>query len=299
MPGVHDQLFKELCIAFPADVVSLMMPDIASRIDLSQLRFESPECFIDSRHGLRRFPDLVGETSDLLTGDSALIHLELEYRFRTATEKRLLSYNRVVSLLSGLIVHTGVLYVRGGPAGRLLNKCEEESLGRKPTVFSYDSLGLSRASARDYLRSPWPLAWALASLMLPGSIGSRAELALACLQRIATARDLDDHRRLLLLNCVRTYVKSNKAVSEEYEKLLRMPAHQETQEMMMTWMDEIKAEGQQAGMQNLLLRQLTQRFGPLPSRIQHRIDGTKSVKKLQRLADQVLRVQSLQELVWD
>ena len=225
MPGVHDQLFKELCIAFPGDIVPLMMPDIAARIDLSQLRFESPECFVDTRHSLRRFPDLVGETRDLLTGEPALLHLELEYRFRSATEKRLLDYNRVLSLLSGLIVHTGVLYVRGGPAGHQLNEYKEESMGREPTVFTYDSLALSRASARDYLTSPLPLAWALASLMLPGSIGSRAELAVACLPRIGKAPNLDDQRRILLLNCVRTYVKSNKAVAREYEKLLGSPAH--------------------------------------------------------------------------
>ena len=81
--------------------------------------------------------------------------------------------------------------------------------------------------------------------------------------------------------------------------------------MMMTWMDEIKAEGQkegqrkgmrkgvQKGMQNLLMHQLTQRFGPLPTRVRQRIIDTKSVKKLQELADQILCVQSLQELVWD
>lgn len=123
------------------------MPDIARRIDLTRLRFDSPECFIDSRNGRRRFPDLVGETSDPLDNDEpACLHLEVEFRFRNATAPRLLDYNRVLSLLYGVTVHTGVLYVHGGPLGWELVELTEESLGRRPTVFTYDSLGLSRAS---------------------------------------------------------------------------------------------------------------------------------------------------------
>lgn len=81
--------------------------------------------------------------------------------------------------------------------------------------------------------------------------------------------------------------------------------------MMMTWVDEIKAEGreeglkkglekgQYKGMQELVVRLLTQRFGPLPARIKRRITATRSVQKLQSLADQVLRIRSLQELAFE
>lgn len=140
MRGVHDQLFKELSMAFPSETVALIMPDLAKRIVLGGVRFDSPECFIDSLRGWRRFPDLVAEVRDSSPPqEPALIHLEIEYRFRSATPHRLHEYNRVLSLLNPYTVHTRVLYVRGGEAGWKYNVHRETSLGREPTVFRYDT----------------------------------------------------------------------------------------------------------------------------------------------------------------
>jgi hypothetical protein len=55
MRGIYDQLVKELAIAFPSDFLTLMMPEIARRTDLSKVVFESnPELFLDTPRGRGR-----------------------------------------------------------------------------------------------------------------------------------------------------------------------------------------------------------------------------------------------------
>lgn len=66
--------------------------------------------------------------------------------------------------------------------------------------------------------------------------------------------------------------------------------------MMMTWLDEAKAEGRKEGQKDLIVQLLTERFGPLPSQIRRRIAAIRSVHRLRELATQVVQVRSLQEL---
>lgn len=177
--------------------------------------------------------------------------------------------------------------------------------------FRYHSLGLSRANGRDYLKRPEPLAWAFAVLMRPTGFGSRARLAIACLRRIVEARGLDDERRFKLLNFVRTYVKLDDKVAPEYEALLRRAQNQEVREMVMTWADEIKAEGRQEGhqegeakgrqegvakLQNVVMDLISQRFGRLSERTRRQIAAVTSLDELAELAKNVLKVHSPEEL---
>ena len=71
--------------------------------------------------------------------------------------------------------------------------------------FSYLAFGLSRSEAPAYLARPEPLAWGLAGLMKPGS-RSAARHKLACLTPITNAT-LTDRQRVLLINCIETYVE--------------------------------------------------------------------------------------------
>jgi hypothetical protein len=52
MPVGHDQLWKELIQTFPADFVTLTMPDVAARIDLTSVAFRAEELFLDSPKAL-------------------------------------------------------------------------------------------------------------------------------------------------------------------------------------------------------------------------------------------------------
>ncbi|MCP4592785.1 MAG: DUF4351 domain-containing protein [bacterium] len=62
--------------------------------------------------------------------------------------------------------------------------------------------------------------------------------------------------------------------------------------MMMTWAERIEAKG----VRDLVLHLLSQRFGSLPASIKRRIEAISSVQELTRLAESVLKVDSLEEL---
>ncbi|MCP4664210.1 MAG: DUF4351 domain-containing protein, partial [bacterium] len=154
----------------------------------------------------------------------------------------------------------------------------------------------------------------------PGSLESRRDLGLACLHRIAAVRDLDEARRFRLFNCVATYIELDTRATEEYETLLRQSENLEVQEMMMTWAQRMEARGRDAGHKegrregrregrkegreeglrqgvlDLVLRLLSQRFGSLPASIKRRIEAISSAQELMRLAETVLKVDSLEEL---
>ena len=191
-------------------------------------------------------------------------HLEIEYEYRSRSVVRFRDYNHVLTLDSRLDVHTGVVYLNGGPIGLTSEAYSRRSFGRVPCTFRYHSLGISQVLARQYLARPEPLAWALAVLARPKGLGSRADLALACLRRIQHEKKLDESRRFKLLNFVHTYAKLDADAGPEYWDLLRTAENQEVQEMLVTWADEMKAEGRQEGiekMRDVVMDVMTQRFG--------------------------------------
>jgi len=71
----------------------------------------------------------------------------------------------------------------------------------------------------------------------------------------------------------------------------------------MTWSEKMKAEGRKEGvqegvrsLQQVLLHQLEQRFGPLSERVYRQVEAIDSLRRLTRLAERVLTVGSLREL---
>lgn len=313
MPVGHDQLWKELIQTFPADFVTLTMPDVASRIDLASVVFRAEELFLDSPRGRSVRLDLVAPIRGR-SGSSewGVLHTEVQLRYRASLGARWWRYGRVLGMRRGAPVHTLVLYLRGGPPGLKRTVYRERSFGRRVSTFHYDSFGVSRAPAADYLARPEPLAWALAALMQPRRSGrQRAELRLACLRRIAAAEALTAEQRFRLANIVRTYIRSDEKAADEYETLLVQPENREMREMITTWAEAVEAEGYAKGLQeglqeglresletmrSLVMRLLSQRFGRPSSELAARIDAIRSQQELARLAERVNEVDSLTDL---
>lgn len=59
---------------------------------------------------------------------------------------------------------------------------------------------------------------------------------------------------------------------------------------------EAQEKGVQKGIRRMLVRQLDQRFGPLPVRARRKVGAIRSTQRLEQLGDQVLTARSLQEL---
>lgn len=157
MAGGHDQLWKDLIQAFPADFVRLAAPPLASRVNLGAIEFRPVEAPSGAMRGKERRLDLIAEVEGK-EGERALLHVEIELQFRTATAARLMAYNRLLALRFSQPVQTMVLYLQGGPRGSQVVEHTEEALGFTANRFCYRSLGLSRSRAEDFLARPEPLA---------------------------------------------------------------------------------------------------------------------------------------------
>jgi predicted transposase YdaD len=127
-------------------------------------------------------------------------------------------------------------------------------------------------------------------------------------RRIATAR-VDGLSRLLLVNCVETYLQLEGRDAEELEMLQANEATGEVRTMRrMTWAEQLEAEwhekgveagvekGVERGVRQTLLRQLGLRFGPLSEEVRRQVEAIHSVERLNQIAEQILIARSLEEL---
>jgi hypothetical protein len=317
----HDSIFKALLRSFFADLLWLVVPNLARSLDLAHPVFLDKEFF--TAGGRRRELDLLARVSLLGDGGHAfLIHVEVEARATAGMGRRLWRYHNKVQDFHDCQVLPIVLYLERGKAGVQVQGLTDDLLGpHLGENFRYVAFGLAGCEAADYLARPEPLAWALAALMRRGPL-SRPALKLACLRRIAAA-DLDDARRILLVDCVETYLGLNSDEAEEYARLYTVRENREVRKMAMTWSQRIAAEGREEGIQEgmqagllagrqegletglqeglravkkVLLGLLEKRFGPLPLETRARVEAITSLDRLTRLSERALTVRSLAAL---
>jgi hypothetical protein len=296
----HDSIFKALLRSFFADLLRLAVPDLAARLDLARVVFLDKEFF--TAGGRRRELDLLARVSFLGDrGSSLLIHVEVESRARRGMGRRLWRYRNQIQAAHECQVLSIVLYLHRGQGGVRVLALEDDLLGSGLGDFRYVAFGLSGSAAAQYLERPEPLAWGLAALMDPGAL-SRPELKLACLRRIAAA-DLDDARRLLLINCVEAYLGLNPEEETEYSQMTTVRENREVKAMAMTWSERIEAKGREEGRQEgletvreIVVGLLEQRFGSLPDATRKRVEEISSFDRLARLSRRVLTAPSLAAL---
>jgi hypothetical protein len=305
----HDSFFKTLLRAFLPDFLALAAPGVAAQIDLSRPVFLDKEFFGDGGKD-RREADLVVQVPLLRDGGrTVLVHVEVESRARRGMARRLWRYrNRILAVYEGDVLSV-VLYLRGGPPGVKVEPMVEDPIGPELGELRYVAFGLAGCFAEEYLARPEPLAWGLSALMRSGGLG-RAGHKMACLRRIAEA-DLDDHHRLLLVNCVETYLQLKPREAAELEALRAHEANQEVHAMELTWADRLRTEGWTTGREEgrrqerertvralrpLLLDLLGKRFGPLSEDVRRRVEEIDSVERLTRLARKGLSARSLEEM---
>jgi len=316
--SLHDQVFKDLIGTFLPDVLTLVAPEPAGRLDLSYWKFLDKEVFTYWPTGSRRELDLLAEVPLAGRADRrALVHVEIEARSGPQMGPRFAGYYMQIQLRHGRPVLPILLCLQRGSPGVHFNTVVDAALGPEIGRFSYYSLALSRMLAEEYLAKEQPLAWALAALMRRGSM-SRAEHKMACLRRIAGA-SLTDRQRQPLVNCVETYLELTGSDAEELEALHAAEPNEEVQAMRMTWAEKLEAKGRDIGVElgkkegmekgmekgreegfrQILLRQLGARFGPLSEDVKRRVEAIGSVERLNQIADQILVAHSLEEMGLD
>jgi hypothetical protein len=308
--SLHDQVFKDLLGVFLPELVTLVAPELAPRLHLTPWTFLDKETFTDWPKGKRREVDLLAKVA-LADGSrrTALIHVEIEARYRPEIGRRLNGYSMQIRLRHNLPIVPFALCLRGGPPGISLGSVTDVELGATTNHFRYYLLCLEGSRAEDFLSRDQPLGWALAALMKPETL-SRAEHKMVCLRRIAAA-PLDDLRRFLLVNCVETYLQLTGRDAEELAALQARANAEEVRSMgtrRLTWAEQFEekgwhkgvetglSQGVEAGARQMLLRQLGARFGPLSDDVRRRVEAIHSIERLNQIAEHLLVARSLEEM---
>ncbi len=68
------------------------------------------------------------------------------------------------------------------------------------------------------------------------------------------------------------------------------------EETMIRWREQWAREGQLEARREMLLEQMTQRFGRLPAAVRRQVEEISSIQELRKLGRKVLRAKSLEEM---
>jgi hypothetical protein len=297
----HDLVLKTVFHHFFGDLIELVEPDFAARVDLTSVEFLEQETFSDFPGGSRQQADLVARlTSRDGEGRIVLVQTEVEGQFRTAMDERGFYYYLYLRAKYRLPVLLIVVFLQGGRQQLTMRQFVDRAEGVEVCRFRYLAFFLGQNRAEDFVDRPQPLAPALAALMK--SDFDPVQRKLRCMSAIRRA-EVDEARRFLLAKIVELYVELDELETERYAAELDKQENEEVREMVITWEETLaasKAEGVAEGlvaMRNSIVRVLSRRFGSVPAYLRQKLDAIRSVERLEEIHDQALTVNSVDELV--
>ncbi len=299
----HDQLFKEILRGFFREFLELFFPDVAGRLDFDSLGFPNREVFTAFPEGQRREPDVVAELRTR-SGEPEIVvvHVEVQADVRGDLGRRMLEYYSLLKAQFDAPVFPILLLLQGGQEGADTAEYRHEVFEREVLRFRYARIALARLSAREYVEAS-PLGAALAALMGRGETSEELELRARMLKRVLTS-GLEQNRLYILVNTIETYFELSAPERESFRRLVERKEFQGMQDTKLTWGDKLIQEGMEKGREeglaqgkrDTLKRQLTVRFGSLPSEVAARIDALRTSEELDRYLDRVLTARSLEDV---
>jgi hypothetical protein len=162
----NDLVFKTVFRHFFGDLVELVEPEFASRVDLTNAEFLDPEAFSDFPAGLRRQADLVARLKSRDGKERiVLVQVEVEGEFRTEMDERAFLYYMYLRMKYRVPVLLIAVFLRGGRKPLAVREFVDEAEGVEVCRFRYLAFCLGQSRATEFVDRPQPLAPGLAALM--------------------------------------------------------------------------------------------------------------------------------------
>lgn len=183
-------------------------------------------------------------------------------------------------------------------AGGLSWQSYQESIfGHQVLHFRYGQVGIRDLSSQTYLAENNPVAAALSVLMQPEG-ESPAFIKLMALEKVVDS-DLSDGDKLFLVEFMNVYAPTGELFDPREEVMQKLV------DVEMTWGERLRAEGEAIGEERgelkgerkMLLRLLTLMFGEVPVPLVERINTITDEAALTALAQQILTIKRLDDLV--
>lgn len=290
----HDQRMKDLLSAFFEAFLLLFYPDVAKRLDFSRVKFLDKETFTDIPEGEQRRSDLVVEVYTLEgEPEIILVHIEVEYEWRSHFPKRMFDYFTLWRWRYRLPIFPIAIYLTSGRGGMVREQFVERVFDQVVNVFTYNAVGLPDLNADDYLALDNPLAPALSALMKTSRLGKVAQKFQSLLAMVRSG--VDEARLTLLTNMLETYLTLDEVEQETFKALVEAPEGKEVQMVVSVYEERAALRAER----KLLLRLMERKFGALPESIRAHMQAISDVEVLDQLADSILTAQSLEEMGFD
>jgi hypothetical protein len=299
----HDQRFKEVLREFIWELAALFLPWLGARLT-REIEWQSQEVFTNPPLGLVRRVDLLAQVRERIDEktEDRLLHLEVESAGSLGeVRKKLGYYYPALRTKHNLPVTTLALYLKVGLQGEGWDEyAEQEGAGEGAEAVyrvRWRYAGLPALPAERYLASSNWLGVALSALMRiepERKPWLRAEI----LRRLALECKENDYRKLLLVDCVEAYLPMEGEQLVAYERLVREdPRYQEATKMHVTLREELEAIGERKGLQKLVMRAGTERFGAPDESVRRKLAEIEDVARLQDLVLAAGRAESWDQLL--
>jgi hypothetical protein len=292
----HDRLFKEFLHRFLPQFLQLFFPDEAARLDFATLTFLEQELMINLPDQTLRITDVVAEVATLGGEPKViLVHVEVEAREKQSLPARMFEYYALLRLLKHRLVLPIALVLLPNAGGLEWQGYEEQLFGHQLLDFRYAQVGLRDLPGEQYLTG-YPVAATLAALM-KAEREHPAVIKLAGLRTVIES-DLTTGDKLFLIDVIEKYLPTERLLDAGAEIMESLA------ETELLWSERItlkglvkgREEGRIEGRIDLLLHQLTVKFGRLPDEMVQAIEAIKDTAVLDQLSEQVLTAQTLADL---
>jgi predicted transposase YdaD len=276
----HDRLFKELLRTFFVEFIELFFPEVHAELDPTSIEFLEQEIFTDVTSGEKHRVDLAVKAR--LRGQDwyFLFHIEPQSSDKGSFPPRMFRYFARLTELHAIPVYPIALFTYKSPLRPEPNFHRVEIQGWTVLEFHFRVIQLNRLHWRDFLRHKNPVASALMAKMKM-TRSERKQVKTECLRLMATLR-LNPAKMQLIAGFVDTYLRLEPEeetwVREEIEKF-EPKTRKKAMQIVTTWEQQGREIGRKEGLQqglqqgeaNLVIRQLTSRFGKLSPRLEKHI----------------------------
>ena len=231
----------------------------------------------------------------------AVLHGELEDKFRMPTEKRLQMYAHQLALeYDNPPILSAAIFRRGGPkAGIEKREVVSKFRGYVTNRFYYVAFSLSRSLAEEYVNRPQAVAAALAALMR-SKIWDRVEQKIRCYEAVKRA-DVDDERRYLLANVADNYLELDEGETARFNAEIGTEERQEVGKMIQTLSEakaDCRAEGGLTATRKAIVHLARSIHKTLSDGFEEKLNAVDDLERLFAILEQVPKVRSLDEIVF-
>jgi antitoxin component of RelBE/YafQ-DinJ toxin-antitoxin module len=292
----HDRLFKQLLSEFFADFLRLFVPDLATRLDHTELVPLDKELLGEDPPAKRHEVDLLVRARMRDEPAAFLIHVEAQAQHQPDFARRMFRYFTRLHEAHGKPVYPIAVLAHRSPRRAAPGVYEVVAGGRVVMRYEFEVVQLNRLQWEDFKDLSNPVAAAFMARMRL-TRGEEDRVKWACYAAFARLGLTPDQARILI-EFVESYLPLDEAAQQRFDKTLEAAApsvKEAIMELPNQWIEKGLRKGRQEATLDVLLSLLTRRFGLVPE-VTQRALGQLPEARLRAITESIFELKGLDDL---